>query len=209
MFKLNNVSGLETFVTLTYPTLIAPASTEDLKRHRSKLIRALTKRKISGLIVAENHESRSLHHYHLAIDTRMTKDDMFEIWCRASEQNCNDIFFMLRGVRSTPIYDTETLAAYMSKEKQKEAPLPVRTWAAFGKYRGKVEPIQTIEGTAKELAEPIRLLKKLAQSERRKQSRKYGGRQRRFKDSGKRGFSLYGDGARAFQAFMSTTVKRL
>jgi hypothetical protein len=135
----------------------------------------------------------------------MTQGELFDIWCKASEQNCNGILFMLRGVRVKPIYNLETLTAYLAKAKQKVGILPVTVWSGFGKYRGKVEPLETVEGTAEELADRVRLLRKLAQSQRRKQGLKRQGRQRKFRDDGKRGFTLYGDGANAYQIVTTQT----
>jgi hypothetical protein len=198
MHKLMNESGLVSFVTLTYPSSTFMFSPDDFREHRSRLLRLFRKLKISGIIIAESQENRNEPHYHLVLDKTVEKDEMLRMWAKATGLNYNDIFFQFRGVRIKPITDMESLASYLAKSEQKKRELPVKWWAGFGRYRRKVEPLVTKEGTAESLVHETRIARKLEESERRKQSIARGGRQIRFKDHGSTGFSLYGESAKAF-----------
>jgi hypothetical protein len=204
VFTFRNVVGLEVFLHLTYPGKpeLVPTDGREVKRHWDNMRRWLVRQGVAGGWFME-FQRRGAPHLHVFLTGPIPKEKVAAAWNRIAGQDDPDN--LMAGIRIESMREKHMAAVYAakyaSKSEQKDVPEAFqnvgRFWGLFGGLS--VEPVaevnsqerldtETGEIVAGGAVQAARVMRRLVNARRRAAGR------RRFRDSGRQGFTGYGCG---------------
>jgi hypothetical protein len=204
VFTFRNVVGLKVFLHLTYPgkAELVPTDGREVKRHWDNMRRWLVEQGVAGAWFME-FQSRGAPHFHICLTGRVAKEKVSKAWNRIAGQNDPDHLRVGTKIQmmEKPHAAAAYAAKYASKFEQKDVPEQFsnvgRFWGLFGGLSVQVvaevnsqERIDTSTGEVVSggAVQAARVMRGLVNARRRA-----GGR-RRFRDSGRQGFTGHGCG---------------
>jgi NADH:ubiquinone oxidoreductase subunit len=204
LFTFRNVVGLRVLLTLTYPGKpeLVPTDGKVVKAHWDAMRRWLVHHGVRGAWCLE-FQWRGAVHFHVYLTGEVPKEMVAKAWNRIAGQNDPD--HLKAGIRIEALREVHAAGAYaakyLKKQEQKEVPEQFsnvgRFWGLFGGLS--VQPLaevnseeridtatgEVVSGGAVQAA---RVMRRLVNVRRRAAGR------RRFRDSGRQGFTGYGCG---------------
>jgi hypothetical protein len=200
-FTFRNVVGLRVLLTLTYPGEFSTDGRE-VKRHWDNMRRWLARRGVGGAWFME-FQARGAPHFHCFLTGEVSKEQVAAAWFRIV--GSGDDRHLRAGTRVEALRELHAAGAYaakyLNKQEQKEVPEGFsdvgRFWGLFGGLSVEVvaevnseERIDTSTGEVVSggAVQAARVMRGLVNVRRRAAGR------RRFKDSGRQGFTGYGCG---------------
>ncbi len=204
VFTFRNVVGLEVFLHLTYPGKpeLVPTDGREVKRHWDNMRRWLVRQGVAGGWFME-FQRRGAPHLHVFLTGPIPKEKVAAAWNRIAGQDDPDN--LMAGIRIESMREKHMAAAYAakyaSKSEQKDVPEAFqnvgRFWGLFGGLSvqplGEVNSQERLDHSTGEVVsggavQAARVMRGLVNARRRAAGR------RRFRDSGRQGFTGYGCG---------------
>ncbi len=201
LFTFRNVVGLRVLVTLTYPGQFTTDGRE-VKRHWDNMRRWLVRRGVAGAWFME-FQARGAPHFHCFLTGEVPKEEVAAAWYQIV--GSGDERHLRAGSRIEALRELHAAGAYaakyLKKQEQKEVPEGFsdvgRFWGLFGGLA--VQPVaqvnseERIDTSTGEIVsggavQAARVMRGLVNARRRAAGR------RKFRDSGRQGFTGYGCG---------------
>jgi hypothetical protein len=201
LFTFRNVVGLRVLVTLTYPGQFSTDGRE-VKQDWANMRRWLSRRGVAGAWFME-FQARGAPHFHVFLTGEVPKEEVAAAWYRIVDSG--DERHLRAGTRIEALRELHGAGAYaakyLKKQEQKEVPEGFsdvgRFWGLFGGLSvqpvAEVNSLERIDTETGEIVsggavQAARVMRRLVNVRRRAAGR------RRFRDSGRQGFTGYGCG---------------
>jgi hypothetical protein len=201
LFTFRNVVGLRVLLTLTYPGQFSTDGRQ-VKQDWANMRRWLVRRGVAGAWFME-FQARGAPHFHCFLTGEVRKEEVAAAWFRIV--GSGDDRHLRAGTRVEALRELHAAGAYaakyLKKQEQKEVPEGFsnvgRFWGLFGGLSvqplaqvNSQERIDTITGEVVSggAVQAARVMRGLVNARRRAAGR------RRFRDSGRQGFTGYGCG---------------
>jgi hypothetical protein len=201
LFTFRNVVGLRVLLTLTYPGQFSTDGRE-VKQDWDNMRRWLSRRGLAGGWFME-FQQRGAPHFHVFLTGEVRKEEVAGAWYRIVDSG--DERHLRAGTRVEALREIHAAGAYaakyLKKQEQKEVPEEFsnvgRFWGLFGGLS--VEPVAIVSSDERldtetgeivpgRAVQAARVMRRWVNSKRRAAGR------RRFRDSGRQGFTAWGGG---------------
>jgi len=195
LIDARNITGIVAEATLTYPGEF-PTDGRKVKRDCAAMRHVLGRRGIGGMWFLE-FQVRGAPHFHVFLSGGVDKESLAAAWYRIV--GSGDVRHLRAGIRIARIRKAHALAMYAAKYAgkflQKDVPAEYsevgRFWGRFGGVE--IESVVVAEGSFREAARMVRVVRGLYVSKRRLWPHKAGFRP--FRDDGERSFIAWSCGS--------------